>query len=92
MLTNEKYTHQRIKTRLKNIIYYLKGMGDYLDSGFGQEIYSKGLDVTSSEIGQFRQLRFQGQVDTVVSDLQSSFWETNARYNVNLFGAYFFLH
>ena len=68
-------------------------MGGRLETGLGQALLSKGLDVTGRELtGEFRQLRFQGQVDAVASDLQSSFWNTDARVIANSFGAYLFLH
>ena len=68
-------------------------MGGRLVSGLGQALLDKGLDVTGRELkGEFRQLGFQEQVDAVVSDLQSSFWNTDARVIANSFGAYLFLH
>jgi len=79
--------------KLSKVIYYLTGMGGRLDSGLGQALLVRGLDVTGRELtGEFRQLRFQGQVDAVASDLQSSFWNTDARVIANSFGAYLFLH
>ena len=74
-------------------VYYLTGMGGRLDSGLGQALLGKGLDVKGRElVGEFRQLDFQQQVDVVVSDLQSNFWKEEARVIANSFGAYLFLH
>lgn len=74
-------------------VYYLTGMGGRLDTGLGQALLSKGLDVTGRELtGEFRQLRFQEQVDAVANDLQDRFWNTEARVIANSFGAYLFLH
>ena len=68
-------------------------MSGRLDSGLGQALLLRGLDITGRELtGEFRQLRFQEQVDAVANDLQSSFWNTEARVIANSFGAYLFLH
>jgi len=64
-------------------------MGGRLDSGLGQALLSRRLGVAGRElVGEFRQLGFQEQIDTVVNDLQSSFWDVNARVIANSFGAY----
>ena len=42
--------------------------------------------------GEFRKLDFQHQVDLVAEDLQSHFWQEEARVIANSFGAYLFLH
>ena len=89
--TNFKYCW--ILNKPSKVIYYLTGMGGRLDSGLGQALLDKGLDVTGRELtGEFRQLGFQEQVDAVASDLQSSFWNTEAMVIANSFGAYLFLH
>ena len=68
-------------------------MGGSLETGLGQALLSKGLDVTGRELtGEFRQLRFQEQVDAIASDLRGSFWSPDARVIANSFGAYLFLH
>ena len=68
-------------------------MGGRLETGLGQALLSKGLDVTGRELtGEFRQLRFQEQVDVVANDLQNGFWNTDSRVIANSFGAYLFLH
>jgi hypothetical protein len=78
---------------MSDSVYYLTGMGGRLDSGLGQALLSRGLDVTGRElVGKFRQLRFQDQVDAIASDLQCNFWDTDARVVANSFGAYLFLH
>ena len=74
-------------------VYYLTGMGGRLDTGLGQALLAKGFDVTGRElVGEFRQLSFNGQVDAVAIDLQSNFWDKDARLIANSFGAYLFLH
>jgi hypothetical protein len=68
-------------------------MGGRLETGLGQALRAKGFDVTGRElVGEFRQLSFNEQVDVVASDLQSSFWNPEARVIANSFGAYLFLH
>ena len=64
-------------------VYYLTGMGGRLETGLGQALLSKGLDVIGRELtGEFRQLRFQEQVDAVASELHGGFWNTEARVNL----------
>jgi alpha-beta hydrolase superfamily lysophospholipase len=76
-----------------NSVYYLTGMGGRLDSGLGPALLSRRHGVAGRElVGEFRQLGFQEQIDTVVNDLQSSFWDVNSRVIANSFGAYLFLH
>lgn len=68
-------------------------MGGRLDTGLGQALLAKGFDVTGRElVGEFRQLSFNEQVDSVANDLQSNFWDKDARVIANSFGAYLFLH
>ena len=74
-------------------VYYLTGMGGSLDTGLGQGLLSRGFEIAGRElVGEFRKLDFQQQVDIVVSDLQSNFWQEEARVIANSFGAYLFLH
>jgi len=74
-------------------VYYLTGMGGRLDSGLGQALKSKGLDVSGRElVGEFRQLGFQEQIDTVTRDLKENLWSAESRVIANSFGAYLFLH
>lgn len=74
-------------------VYYLTGMGGRLDTGLGQGLLSRGFEIAGRElVGEFRKLDFQQQVDIVVSDLQSNFWQEDARVIANSFGAYLFLH
>ena len=68
-------------------------MGGRLETGLGQALLSKGLDVTGRElVGEFRKLVFSDQVEAVANDLQGRFWNTEARVIANSFGAYLFLH
>ena len=74
-------------------VYYLTGMGGRLDSGLGQGLLSRGLEISGRElVGEFRKLDFQDQVDLIVQDLQSNFWHEDAYVIANSFGAYLFLH
>jgi alpha-beta hydrolase superfamily lysophospholipase len=78
---------------MSNSVYYLTGMGGRLDTGLGQGLLSRGFEIAGRElVGEFRKLDFQQQVDLVVSDLQSNFWQEDARVIANSFGAYLFLH
>ena len=68
-------------------------MGGRLETGLGQALLAKGFDVTGRElVGEFRLLSFNEQVDAVANDLQSNFWDKDARLIANSFGAYLFLH
>ena len=68
-------------------------MGGRLDTGLGQGLLSRGWSVTGRElVGEFRDLDFQEQIDLVADDLQSEFWNEDARVIANSFGAYLFLH
>jgi predicted alpha/beta hydrolase family esterase len=74
-------------------VYYLTGMGGRLNSGLGQALLSRGLDISGRELfGDFRKLDFPQQVDLVAEDLQANFWHEDARVIANSFGAYLFLH
>ena len=74
-------------------VYYLTGMGGRLDSGLGQALLSRGLDISGRElVGEFRKLDFSMQIDLVADDLQANFWHEDARVIANSFGAYLFLH
>ncbi len=78
---------------MKKSVYYLTGMGGRLDTGLGQGLLSRGFEVAGRELyGEFRKLDFQHQVDIVAEDLQSHFWQEEARVIANSFGAYLFLH
>ena len=78
---------------MNSLVYYLTGMGGRLDSGLGQALKSKGLDVTGRElVGEFRRLGFQEQIDAVTHDLNEDLWSAEARVIANSFGAYLFLH
>lgn len=68
-------------------------MGGRLDTGLGQALLAKRVDVTGRElVGEFRKLAFSEQVEAVANDLQGSFWSPDARVIANSFGAYLFLH
>ena len=77
---------------MKKTIYYLTGMRGRLASGLGQAMLSRGFEVTGRElIGEFKDLGFQDQIETVAEDLRSHFWSEDALVIANSFGAYLFL-
>ena len=68
-------------------------MGGRLDTGLGQALLAKRVDVTGRElVGEFRKLAFSEQVEAVANDLHSRFWNPEARVIANSFGAYLLLH
>ena len=74
-------------------IYYLTGMGGTLHTGLGKAILDRGFDVTGRQLsGEFRNISFQEQIDTVCNDLKEHFWSADARVICNSFGAYIALH
>ena len=81
------------KCPMKNTIYYLPGMGGHLGSGLGQGLLSRGYHVTGRETtGEFRDLKFQSQIDAIAEDLRANFWYEDSKVIANSFGAYLFLH
>jgi hypothetical protein len=78
---------------MSEMIYYLPGYRGHLTTGLGQALLSRGFDVTGRETrGEFDQMSFDDQVETVANDLQRHFWSEQARVIANSFGAYLFLH
>lgn len=76
-----------------NIAYYLPGYGGRLATGLGEGLAQRGWDIAGREtVGDFRDLPFRQQVDTVADDLQRHFWHEDARVVAVSFGAYLFLH
>jgi hypothetical protein len=74
-------------------IYYLPGYGGQLGTGLGQGLMDRGFDVAGRETrGDFRNLPFDEQVQTVMLDLQDHFWHEQAQVVCNSFGSYLFLH
>ena len=68
-------------------------MGGTLNTGLGQAILQRGLNVTGRQLsGEFRSLSFQEQIDTVCTDIKEHFWSADARVICNSFGAYIALH
>jgi hypothetical protein len=54
---------------------------------------NRGLDVTGKETkGEFKELSFTDQVETVKEDLLNNFGTEESRVIANSFGAYLFLH
>ncbi len=78
---------------MSKTVYYLPGFGGQLGSGLGQGLLSRGFEVTGRETrGDFKQLPFKQQVETVADDIQQHFWDKDAFVVANSFGAYLFLH
>lgn len=74
-------------------VYYITGMGGRLHTGLGKGLLDKGFKVEGRELfGEFRQLRFQQQVDTIANDLSNHHWHENSCVIANSFGAYLFLN
>lgn len=75
------------------IIYYLPGHGGSLGKGLGEGLLSRGYEVTGRETtGEFLDLPFSDQVETVANDLKEHFWREDAQVVCVSFGAYLFLH
>ena len=76
-----------------NVVYYLPGWAGHLSTGLGQALMDRGFDVTGRETtGDFKDLSFTDQVETVKEDLLKHFWTEDSRVIANSFGAYLFLH
>lgn len=76
-----------------SVIYYLPGWAGHLSTGLGQALINRGFDVTGRETrGEFKDLSFTDQVETVKEDLLNHFWTEDSRVIANSFGAYLFLH
>ncbi len=74
-------------------IYYLPGYGGKLGTGLGEGLLGRGFNVTGRETtGEFKNIPFEQQVDTVADDLRNHFWQDDAFVVANSFGAYLFLH
>jgi hypothetical protein len=74
-------------------IYYLPGRGGRLETGLGEALLSRGLNVSGREtLGDFAKLSFAEQIEHVAQDLKKHFWHNQARVVANSFGAYLFLH
>ncbi len=74
-------------------VYYLPGYGGRLSTGLGEGLASRGYQIAGREtVGEFRDLPFRQQVETVAEDLLQHFWHEEARVVAVSFGAYLFLH
>lgn len=81
------------KSTVQSTVYYLPGHGGQLATGLGQGLMDRGFDVTGRETrGDFRDLPFEEQVQTIRGDLSAHFWHEQAKVVCNSFGAYLFLH
>ena len=75
------------------LIYYLPGWAGHLSTGLGKALMDRGFDVTGRETrGDFKDLSFTDQVETVKEDLLNNVWTEDSRVIANSFGAYLFLH
>ena len=82
-----------VRQRMTSLIYYLPGWAGSLSTGLGQALMARGFDVTGRETrGDFKDLSFTDQVETVKEDLLNHFWTEDSRVIANSFGAYLFLH
>jgi pimeloyl-ACP methyl ester carboxylesterase len=74
-------------------VYYLPGWGGRLNTGLGQALMSRGLDIAGRETRDaFKDLGFTEQVRIVARDLQTYFWSPESKVIANSFGGYLFLH
>jgi pimeloyl-ACP methyl ester carboxylesterase len=74
-------------------IYYLPGRGGRLQTGLGEALLSRGLNISGREtLGDFAKLRFAEQIEHVAHNLKAHFWHDDAMVVANSFGAYLFLH
>jgi hypothetical protein len=82
-----------VQLEMANLIYYLPGCAGLLSTGLGQALMDRGFDITGRETrGEFKDLSFTDQVETVKEDLLNHFWIEDSRVIANSFGAYLFLH
>jgi len=55
-------------------IYYLPGRGGRLETGLGEALLSRGLNVSGREtLGDFAKLSFSEQIEHVAQDLKAQF-------------------
>ena len=74
-------------------VYYLPGWGGRLNTGLGQALMSRGLDIAGRETrNEFKDLGFTEQVRVIAQDLQTYFWTPDSKVIANSFGGYLFLH
>jgi hypothetical protein len=74
-------------------VYYLPGWGGRLNTGLGQALMSRGLDIAGRETrDEFKDLGFTEQVRLIAQDLQTYFWTPESKVIANSFGGYLFLH
>jgi len=70
-------------------IYYLTGRGGRLDTGVGQGLLDRGLDIVGREMsGDFDLLSISEQVGLIRRDLQTGFWSHQSRVLAVSYGAY----
>lgn len=78
---------------MNQVVYYLPGHGGRLATGLGVGLAQRGWDIAGREtVGDFRDLPFHEQVETVAQDLREHFWHADARVVAVSFGGYLFLH
>ena len=78
---------------MNSLIYYLPGWAGHLSTGLGKALMDKGFDVTGRETrGEFKDLSFTDQVETVKEGLLNNFWTEDSHVIASSFGACLFLH
>jgi predicted alpha/beta hydrolase family esterase len=78
---------------MRDSVYYLPGANGRLDTGLGEGLAKRGLQVWGrATVGEFKNLSFQEQVDLIATDLQSTLSRADALVVANSYGAYLFLH
>jgi hypothetical protein len=76
-----------------SLIYYLPGAGGQLSTGLGRALMDRGCNVTGRETrSEFRTLHFDDQIGIIKQDLESHFWDEQARVICNSYGSYLFLN
>jgi hypothetical protein len=78
---------------MRDSVYYLPGANGRLETGLGEGLARRGLQVWGrATVGDFKLISFQEQVDIIATDLQGVLARPDARVVANSYGAYLFLH
>ena len=71
---------QNVTALTKRTIYYLPGVVGQLCISLGLDLINRGFDVTGRETrGDFRELPFDRQIQTIMDDLQRHFWHEQSQ-------------
>jgi hypothetical protein len=69
---------------MASLIYYRPGWAGRLSTGLGQALMDRGFDVTGRATrGDFKDLSFTDQVETVKEDLLKHFWSEGSCFIAN---------